>query len=75
MLLPTAASIAAGMSIAGTQNTTSEVSLATNGFNSSINAFASLGVLFIFQFPATIVLRIRLISFFLDILFIKCIKY
>ena len=44
MLLPAAASIAAGMSIAGTQNTTSEVSLATNGFNSSINAFASLGV-------------------------------
>ncbi len=42
MLLPAAASIAAGMSIAGTQNTTSEVSLATNGFNSSINAFASL---------------------------------
>ena len=39
MLLPAAASIAAGMSIAGTQNTTSEVSLATNGFNSSINAF------------------------------------
>ena len=49
MLLPAAASIAAGMSIAGTQNTTSEVSLATNGFNSSINAFASLGVLDVYK--------------------------
>ena len=56
MLLPFAASIAGIMLIAGTQNTTSASSVATKGFNSLINATASLGVLFIFQFPAIIFL-------------------
>ena len=46
--------------IAGTQNTTSTSSFFTSGFNSSINFTVSLGVLFIFQFPAIIFLRIIL---------------
>ena len=54
ILVPFTASATGIMSIAGTQNTTSTSSLATNGFNSSTKATASLGVLFIFQFPATI---------------------
>ena len=54
IFVPLVASIAGTKSIAGTQNTTSTSSLATNGFNSLINATASLGVLFIFQLPAII---------------------
>ena len=54
MLVSFAASMAGTKSIAGTQNTTSTSSFATNGFNSFINATASLGVLFIFQLPAII---------------------
>ena len=40
--------------LAGTQNTTSASAPATSGFRVSINARASEGVLFIFQFPAII---------------------
>ena len=58
MLEPFAASIAGIMSIAGTQNTTSTSSFAQSGFNIFTNSTASLGVLFIFQLPATIFLRI-----------------
>ena len=47
--------------MAGTQNTTSTSSFATNGFNSFTRATASDGVMFIFQLPAII--------FFLDIVF------
>ena len=54
MLVPFAASTTGTMSIAGTQNTTSTSSFATNGFSSSTRATASLGVLFIFQLPAII---------------------
>ena len=63
MLEPFAASTTGRISIAGTQNTTSTSSLATNGFKVSTNLTASLGVMFIFQFPAII--------FFLDILYIS----
>ena len=56
MLLSFAAIIAGMISIAGTQNTTSTSSFATNGFNSFTRATASLGVLFIFQLPAIIFL-------------------
>ena len=54
MLVPLAASIAGMMSIAGTQNTTSTSSFATNGFNVFTSSTASEGVIFIFQFPAII---------------------
>ena len=53
---PLAASIAGIMSMAGTQNTTSTSSFATNGFNSFTRATASDGVMFIFQLPAIIFL-------------------
>ena len=67
IFVPSAASIAGIMSIAGTQNTTSASSFATSGANSFTNAFASLGVLFIFQFPAIIFfLAILLYSPFLS---------
>ncbi len=59
MLEPFTASTTGMISIAGTQNTTSTSSFATNGFNSFTKATASLGVMFIFQLPAII--------FFLDI--------
>ena len=40
--------------MAGTQKTTSTSSFATSGFNVLTNSTASLGVMFIFQFPAII---------------------
>ena len=54
MSVPATACTAGTMSMAGTQNTTSASAPATSGFRVSINAMASEGVLFIFQFPAII---------------------
>ena len=57
MFVPSAAARAAGRSIAGTQKRTSTSSLANAALFSSMKAFASDGVMFIFQLPAA---RIRL---------------
>ena len=54
--VPFTASTTGTISIAGTQYTTSTSSDFTKSFNSSTNLTASLGVMFIFQFPATIFL-------------------
>ena len=54
MLEPFAASTTGMISMAGTQKTTSTSSFATSGFNVLTNSTASLGVMFIFQFPAII---------------------
>ena len=54
MFVPLQASTTGTMSIAGTPNTTSTSSFCTSGFRVSTNLTASLGVMFIFQFPAII---------------------
>ena len=66
-----AASIAAGMSINGTQRTTSHAASFTRGFISSIKALASLGVLFIFQLPAITALRSALFISFTPLQFYR----
>src|SRR5699024_11004505 len=65
ILVPFTASTTGTMSIAGTQKTTSTSSFATNGFKVFTNSTASLGVMFIFQFPAIIFLLAMGITFFL----------
>ena len=58
ILEPFAAFTAAWISVNGTQRTISHhLVLERSGFISSIRAFASAGVLFIFQLPAIMVLR------------------
>ena len=54
--VPFVASTTGTISIAGTQYTTSTLSFFTKSFNSFTKATASLGVLFIFQLPAIILL-------------------
>ena len=62
ILVPCAASIAAARSTYGTHATTSHPASLTSGAISASSAFASEGVLFIFQLPAMIAF---LISFFM----------
>ena len=61
MLLPAAAFVIAGMSIAGTQRQTSQSASLTRGIRSLISFSPLAAVIFIFQFPA--------IKGFLDIIF------
>ena len=62
MFEPSAAALTAAMSTAGTHTTTSQLASFTRGFKSLTSAAASAGVLFIFQLPAIIALRIPITS-------------
>ena len=57
MFVPLITSLTAAKSTAGVQTTTSHFASATSGTSAETSAFASLGVLFIFQLPAMIGVR------------------
>ena len=63
MFVPLMASLTAAKFTAGVQTTTSQTASLTSGARAVTSSRASLGVLFIFQLPAMIGLRMAVLSF------------